>query len=101
MSLAQVFRRFQMLALEEGADWVPYLAGGAGPLGYGIGMQLTEGLSFIAADDTVLAPGMVVTLESSAPVPGGGLLVHEENYVITADGARKISPMADLKALAP
>lgn len=29
-----VFRRFQMLCLEEGADWVPYLAGGAGPDGY-------------------------------------------------------------------
>ena len=30
----EVFRRFQMLCLEEGADWVPYLAGGAGPDGY-------------------------------------------------------------------
>ncbi|MDQ2088526.1 M24 family metallopeptidase [Marimonas arenosa] len=29
-----VFRGFQALLLEEGADWVPYLAGGAGPLGY-------------------------------------------------------------------
>ncbi|MGH1354198.1 MAG: M24 family metallopeptidase [Thalassovita sp.] len=33
--LAQVFRDFQRLLLEEGADWVPYLAGGAGPFGYG------------------------------------------------------------------
>ncbi len=33
--LAQVFRAFQMLCLEEGADWVSYLAGGAGPGGYG------------------------------------------------------------------
>ncbi len=32
--LAQVFRDFQRLCLEEGADWVPYLAGGAGPSGY-------------------------------------------------------------------
>ncbi|MBD3664125.1 aminopeptidase P family protein [Sulfitobacter sp. TSTF-M16] len=32
--LEQIFRRFQMLCLEEGADWVPYLAGGAGPDGY-------------------------------------------------------------------
>lgn len=29
VALEQVFRRFQMLCLEEGADWVPYLAGGA------------------------------------------------------------------------
>ncbi|MEQ3711173.1 M24 family metallopeptidase [Tateyamaria sp.] len=33
--LAQVFRAFQMLCLEEGADWVSYLAGGVGPGGYG------------------------------------------------------------------
>ncbi|WP_118136688.1 Xaa-Pro peptidase family protein [Oceanicella sp. SM1341] len=32
--LETVFRRFQMLLLEEGADWVPYLAGGAAPGGY-------------------------------------------------------------------
>lgn len=32
--LDHVFRRFQMLCLEEGADWVPYLAGGAGQNGY-------------------------------------------------------------------
>lgn len=32
--LCDVFRRFQILCLEEGADWVPYLAGGAGPGGY-------------------------------------------------------------------
>ena len=27
--LDEIFRRFQMLCLEEGADWVPYVAGGA------------------------------------------------------------------------
>ncbi|WP_413719402.1 M24 family metallopeptidase [Silicimonas sp. MF1-12-2] len=32
--LDEVFRKFQMLCLEEGADWLPYLAGGAGPGGY-------------------------------------------------------------------
>lgn len=33
--LSNVFRRFQILCLEEGADWVSYVAGGAGPDGYG------------------------------------------------------------------
>ncbi len=33
--LSEVFRRFQMLCLEEGADWVPYLAGAAATDGYG------------------------------------------------------------------
>ena len=30
----EVFRQFQMLCLEEGADWVPYVAGGAEQGGY-------------------------------------------------------------------
>ncbi|WP_270727128.1 M24 family metallopeptidase [Shimia sp. Alg240-R146] len=33
--LEDVYRRFQMLCLEEGADWVSYLAGGAEQGGYG------------------------------------------------------------------
>ncbi len=33
--LADVFRDFQIALLEEGADWVSYVAGGAGPDGYG------------------------------------------------------------------
>ncbi len=32
--LDQIFRNFQRLCLEEGADWVPYLAGGAEQGGY-------------------------------------------------------------------
>lgn len=34
VALSQVFRDFQRLALEEGADWVPYLAGAASQGGY-------------------------------------------------------------------
>ena len=33
--LDRVFRDFQVLLLQEGADWVSYVAGGAGPDGYG------------------------------------------------------------------
>ncbi|SDN88364.1 Xaa-Pro aminopeptidase [Lutimaribacter pacificus] len=190
MPLSQVFRRFQMLLLEEGADWVPYLAGGAGPLGYadvispaddrplargdvlmldtgalwdgyfcdydrnfamgtpdprvlsahdrllgaaqagleaaqpgaracdvhaamaricgadegagrlghGLGMQLTEGLSLTAADRTVLEPGMVITLEPGVETGGGNILVHEENVVIRQGGAQILSPWADTLA---
>jgi Xaa-Pro aminopeptidase len=178
--LSEVFRRFQMLCLEEGADWVPYLAGAAGPegyfdvispatdaplapgdvlmldtgairdgyfcdfdrnyavgapsqtvaeahsrlieavqagleaarpgarfcdlytameeivrlgpgagrLGHGLGMELTEGPSIIPADRTVLAPGMVLTLEPSVMTGDGRLMVHEEDIVIEAGGAR-------------
>lgn len=186
--LSDVFRRFQILCLEEGGDWVPYLAGGAGRegyadvispasdaplqdgdivmldtgvirngyfcdfdrnfsvgppgteaeraygtlmqamhageaalkpgntaadvfhaidrictggnggqsagrLGHGLGLQLTEGLSFIAQDHTVLEPGMVVTLEPGVCVGGGeGLMVHEDDYVVTQTGWERLSP---------
>lgn len=189
--LSRVFRNFQRLCLEEGADWVPYLAGGVGRLGYddvispatdaplqtgevlmldtglirdgyfcdfdrnyvvgapdplaeegyacllaatdagrkaaqvgamaadvfhamadviahgpsvagtdpgrlghGLGMQLTEGMSLIPTDRTTLVAGMVITLEPGITLPGGGYLVHEDNFVITADGAVQISPPA-------
>lgn len=185
VSLDTVFRGFQRLCLEEGADWVPYLAGGAGPMGYddvispardiplargdvlmldtglvhdgyfcdfdrnfavgavsaevetawarllqatragramlrpgvvacdvclamaeivgkgeagrlghGLGMQLTEGLSFIAGDHTKLEPGMVVTLEPGVSLPGGGIMVHEDVFVVTETGADQLSPQA-------
>lgn len=187
--LDQVFRRFQMLCLEEGADWVPYLAGGAtqggyddvispahdaplmsgdvlmldtglvwdgyfcdfdrnfsigtpaqdvasaharlvdavsagmeiarsgttaaelfhamdavvtggqgngdaGRLGHGLGMQLTEGLSLIPDDRTVLQAGMVITLEPGLTLPNGKIMVHEEDIVIRDSGAEFLSTPA-------
>ncbi|MDP6969305.1 MAG: Xaa-Pro peptidase family protein [Gammaproteobacteria bacterium] len=193
---SQVFRQFQMLCLDEGADWVPYLAGGVGPMGYddvispasdtplkdgdilmldtglvfdgyfcdydrnyalthaapqaqaawhqlmeatqagieagrpgalasdvfkamdmvltggkgigdtgrlghGLGMQLTELPSLIAADHTVLQAGMVLTLEPSVIIEGGGVIVHEDNYVVGTHGLEPLSPLppADLPVL--
>lgn len=184
--LSRVFRDFQRLLLEEGADWVPYLAGGAGPggyadvispatdaplaagdilmldtgavfdgyfcdfdrnyaigpaspdsarahdllraaveagrcaarpgarasdlwramaevtgdrnaggrLGHGLGMQLTEGLSLREGDHTVLAPGMVITLEPGVVTAPGRMMVQEEVLVITQEGARQVTPPA-------
>ena len=187
--LERVFRDFQRLCLEEGADWVPYLAGGTGPLGYddvispatdaplqsgavlmldtglvwdgyfcdydrnyvigapsaglksnwsrlldateagkeaakvgntardvframdaictggqgggdagrlghGLGMNLTEWPSFINGDETELVDGMVITLEPGITMPDGSVLVHEDDFVITAHGPRQLSPAA-------
>jgi len=183
--LDQVFRAFQMLCLEEGADWVPYLAGGAGQAGYadvisparsaplergdvlmldtglvfdgyfcdfdrnwsvgppepkvqeahhrligatqvgaevarpgavaaelfhamnaelgegmdagrlghGLGMSLTEWPSIIPTDQTVLEPGMILTLEPGLAV-GGGIMVHEEDILITEGAPVFLSPRA-------
>lgn len=187
--LDQVFRDFQSLCLAEGADWVPYLAGGTGPLGYddvispaapeplqqghvlmldtglvwdgyfcdfdrnyaigpvsdevhsayaklleatqagqeaavigatatdiyhamdrvltgglgggdagrlghGLGMQLTEWPSFIATDPTEIVAGMVITLEPGITMSDGSVLVHEDDFVITEQGARQLTPRA-------
>jgi Xaa-Pro aminopeptidase len=63
----------------------------AGRLGHGLGMQLTEWPSIIAADHTVLRAGMVLTLEPSIEVSAGRIMVHEENIVIRETGAEYIS----------
>ena len=64
---------------------------GAGRLGHGLGMSLTEWPSLIPSDHTVLEPGMVLTLEPGIAV-GDKILVHEENIVITQGAPRFISP---------
>lgn len=188
LGLDEVFRRFQMLCLDAGADWVPYLAGASAPEGYvdvispatatpvqtgdvlmldtglvhdgyfcdfdrnfsigpasaavqgahhrlvdavdaaaeiarpgataadlfcamerivgtqerpttgrmghEVGLQLTEGLSLIPQDHTVLEPGMVLTLEPVTEVTPGRILVHEENIVIRDTGADFLSRKA-------
>lgn len=59
-----------------------YSSAGVGRYGHGLGMQLTEQPSIVDWDKTVLQEGMVMTLEPSMQVEGGGMLVHEENIVI-------------------
>lgn len=60
--LRQVFSDFQRLCLEEGADWVPYLAGGAEQGGY------ADVIS--PATDTPLADGDVLMLDTGLVVDG-------------------------------
>ncbi|WP_227285856.1 MULTISPECIES: M24 family metallopeptidase [Paracoccaceae] len=69
--------------LGDGAD--------IGRMGHGLGMQLTEWPSVAAHDQTVLCAGMVLTLEPSLPLPGGRMMVHEENILITEAGPELLS----------
>jgi Xaa-Pro aminopeptidase len=57
--LDAVFRGFQMLCLEEGADWVPYLAGGAGQGGYADVISPASPLPLQAGDVLMLDTGLV------------------------------------------
>ena len=57
--LSQVFRDFQRLCLEEGADWVPYLAGGAAQGGYGDVISPASDAPLVSGDVLMLDTGLV------------------------------------------
>ncbi len=72
------------------------IAGGSlgnevGRLGHGLGIELTERPSNTSSDDTALREGMVITLEPGMTFAPGRQMVHEENIVITSDGAEWLS----------
>lgn len=99
-TLAQVFRAFQIALLEEGADWVSYVAGGAGPDGYGDVIS--------PADDTMLQAGDVLMLDTGA-VRDGYFCDFDRNFAIdrASDAARRThaalhaATEAALRALRP
>lgn len=59
-----------------------------GRLGHGLGTELTERPSNTADDNTVLKSGMIMTLEPGMTFAPGRQMVHEENIVITEEGAQ-------------
>jgi Xaa-Pro aminopeptidase len=65
-----------------------------GRMGHGLGMQLTEPPSNMPGDDTALVPGMVMTIEPGMEYAPGCMLLHEENVVITEEGAELLSRRA-------
>jgi Xaa-Pro aminopeptidase len=78
---AEVFRDFQRTLLQEGADWVSYTAGGAGPGGYGDVIS--------PATDQRLMAGDILMLDTGA-VLDGYFCDFDRNFAITdADDAAK------------
>lgn len=79
--LDQVFRNFQVALLQAGADWVSYVAGGAGPGGYGDVIS--------PASPRPLAQGDVLMLDTGA-VRDGYFCDFDRNFAIgPADDAAK------------
>lgn len=62
-----------------------------GRLGHGLGIELTEAPSNTATDGTVLQAGMILTLEPGMCYADNKQMVHEENIVITEQGAEWLS----------
>ncbi|MGX9351112.1 M24 family metallopeptidase [Shimia sp. W99] len=75
--LDHVFRDFQRVLLEEGADWVSYTAGGAGQGGYGDVIS--------PAGPQVLVDGDVLMLDTGA-VLDGYFCDFDRNYAIGSAG---------------
>ncbi|MGR3323179.1 MAG: M24 family metallopeptidase [Pseudooceanicola sp.] len=75
--LSEVFRKFQCLCLEEGADWVPYLAGGAAQGGYGDVIS--------PAGDAPLSPGDVLMLDTGL-VRRGYFCDFDRNFSVGPPG---------------
>lgn len=65
-----------------------------GRLGHGLGMELTEWPSHRPGDETVLKPGMVLTLEPGMTYDGNKAMVHEENIVIRETGPEWLTTRA-------
>jgi Xaa-Pro aminopeptidase len=71
--LSRVFRDFQVALLQEGADWVSYVAGGAGQGGYGDVIS--------PADERPLQAGDVLMLDTGA-VREGYFCDFDRNFAI-------------------
>lgn len=69
-------------------------AGDIGRLGHGLGMQLTEQPSHAMFDETVIEENMVLTIEPSLSYGDGLMMVHEENVVVSAKGAKLLTTRA-------
>lgn len=89
---ADLFNAMQTVLTDGGA-----LGNDVGRLGHGLGMQLTEWPSNTAFDETVLRPGMVITLEPGMAFAPGKLMVHEENIVIRDGGPELLSRRAPVE----
>lgn len=69
--------------------------GNVGRFGHGLGKLITEYPSNAPGDETVLRPGMVLTIEPSAMFGDGRIMAHEEDIVITEGKAHLLTRRAD------
>jgi Xaa-Pro dipeptidase len=81
-------------AMARVIDAAGSIGNNVGRLGHGLGLQLTEPPSHRPGDGTVLCENMVLTIEPGMTYAPGKMIVHEENIVVTADGARLLTTRA-------
>ncbi|CAM4337005.1 Xaa-Pro aminopeptidase [Paenibacillus endophyticus] len=70
-------------------------------LGHGIGLEIDEWPVLAKGFDMLLEPGMVLAVEPKFTFPGLGVVGIENSYLITDQGARKLTQFKDGLILLP
>jgi len=61
-------------------------------LGHGLGLEIHENPRFNTITETILEPGMVLTVEPGIYLPGWGGIRIEDDYLITETGTENLTP---------
>jgi len=89
-SLAELDRR-----VREGIEQIGYPGQPTHPICHGVGARAHEPPYAHRAGGGEVETGMVLAIEPGCYWPGGGGLRLEDNFLITGDGAEKLSPFPD------
>jgi Xaa-Pro aminopeptidase len=89
-SLAELDRR-----IRAEIDTIGFPGQPSHPIAHGVGARAHEPPYAHQAGGGELAEGMVLAIEPGCYIEGGGGLRVEDNFLITADGAEKLSPFPD------
>jgi Xaa-Pro aminopeptidase len=81
--------------VREGIAQAGYPGQPSHPIAHGVGARAHEPPYAHQAATGKIAEGMVLAIEPGAYWDGGGGLRFEDNFLITADGAEKLSPFPD------
>jgi Xaa-Pro aminopeptidase len=81
--------------IREGLAEIGYPGQPSHPIAHGVGARAHEPPYAHQAAPAALEEGMVLAIEPGVYWEGGGGLRVEDNFLITADGAEKLSPFPD------